>query len=148
MYKVQQQILITYRIQLSKNIFSIYQFNSIIKMHSLHRTAANRDFGFVPPFIRKWLMTRYSYIYHFFTSGWCTADRVYRQARRGGVRGHEAARGARQGRGAHQGQGGAGPRPRGLAVHRGSEGDIRLLPRPRPQQLLQLRPPHCHRADV
>ena len=25
------------------------QFNSIIKMHSLHRIAAGRDFGFVPP---------------------------------------------------------------------------------------------------
>ena len=72
-------------------------------------------------------------ICHLFSAGRRTPDRLYRQARGGGVRGHEEAGRARQGGRAHQGQGGAGARARGLAVHRGSEGDIRLLSRPRPQ---------------
>ena len=60
-------------------------------------------------------------------------DRSHRQEGCGDVRGAERAWDTREGGGAHQGQGGAGPRARGLAVHRGSEGHLRLLPRPRPQ---------------
>ena len=129
-----------------------HQFVSIIKMHSL--CTALRLAGILVsclriPFIRKLLMAcYYLYLSLFHHAGWCAADHLYRQARRGGVGGHEEARRARQGRRAHQGQGGAGPGARGLAVHRGPEGDLRLLSRPRPQQLLQLWPPDSHRADV
>ena len=60
--------------------------------------------------------------------GWRPADCVHRQESSGVQRGPEPARGARQGRRPHQGQGRARPRPRRLAVRRGSERNFRMLP--------------------
>ena len=56
------------------------------------------------------------------------ADCVHRQESSGVQRGPEPAGGARQGRRPHQGQGRARPRPRRLAVRRGSERNFRMLP--------------------
>ena len=60
--------------------------------------------------------------------GWRPADCVHRQESSGVQRGPEPAGGARQGRRPHQGQGRARPRPRRLAVRRGSERNFRMLP--------------------